>query len=173
MVFLYWISSPRGPHQYCIKHLPIVRSRSSQTSRDLTIRCLMPYQNDPQTLTQLLSRVDIQLLPIRWVIAVQVSQLGTNTLRYLAMYFNSISVKPFDGRCNTAKNLNKLQITMVTRIYHHQLFCNALYTYRPVQYTHTDQTTRMIYSGRMLGSCPANERRGYKLTPSLIGWAQT
>ena len=25
----------------------------------------------------------------------------------------------------------------------------------------------------ILGLCPANERRRYKVTPSLIGWAQT
>ena len=25
----------------------------------------------------------------------------------------------------------------------------------------------------ILGLCPANERRHYKITPSLIGWAQT
>ena len=28
-------------------------------------------------------------------------------------------------------------------------------------------------SGLILGLCPANERRCYKVTPSLIGWAQT
>ena len=28
-------------------------------------------------------------------------------------------------------------------------------------------------SGLILGLCPANERRRYKVTPSLIGWAQT
>ena len=28
-------------------------------------------------------------------------------------------------------------------------------------------------SGRILGLRPANERRRYKVTPSLIGWAQT
>ena len=30
-----------------------------------------------------------------------------------------------------------------------------------------------IYSERILGLRPANERRRYKVTPSLIGWAQT
>ena len=33
------------------------------------------------------------------------------------------------------------------------------------------------YNGRagnvVLGLCPANERRRYEVTPSLIGWAQT
>ena len=29
------------------------------------------------------------------------------------------------------------------------------------------------YPGLILGLCPANERRRYKVTPSLIGWAQT
>ena len=28
-------------------------------------------------------------------------------------------------------------------------------------------------AGLILGLCPANERRHYKVTPSLIGWAQT
>ena len=28
-------------------------------------------------------------------------------------------------------------------------------------------------TGLILGLCPANERRRYKVTPSLIGWAQT
>ena len=32
----------------------------------------------------------------------------------------------------------------------------------------TVQDTKLI-----LGLCPANERRRYKVTPSLIGWAQT
>ena len=30
-----------------------------------------------------------------------------------------------------------------------------------------------INSGLILGLRPANERRRYKVTPSLIGWAQT
>ena len=29
------------------------------------------------------------------------------------------------------------------------------------------------YTGLILGLCPANERRRYKVTPFLIGWAQT
>ena len=29
------------------------------------------------------------------------------------------------------------------------------------------------YTGLILGLRPANERRCYKVTPSLIGWAQT
>ena len=29
------------------------------------------------------------------------------------------------------------------------------------------------YSGLILGLCQANERRRYKVTPSIIGWAQT
>ena len=29
------------------------------------------------------------------------------------------------------------------------------------------------FTGLILGLCPANERRRYKVTPSLIGWAQT
>ena len=28
-------------------------------------------------------------------------------------------------------------------------------------------------AGLILGLCPANERRRYKVTPSLVGWAQT
>ena len=32
----------------------------------------------------------------------------------------------------------------------------------------TDVITELI-----LGLCPANERRRYKVAPSLIGWAQT
>ena len=28
-------------------------------------------------------------------------------------------------------------------------------------------------TGLILGLCPTNERRRYKVTPSLIGWAQT
>ena len=30
-----------------------------------------------------------------------------------------------------------------------------------------------MYTELILGSRPANERRRYKVTPSLIGWAQT
>ena len=30
-----------------------------------------------------------------------------------------------------------------------------------------------MYTGLILGLRPANERRRYKVTPSLIGWAQT
>ena len=30
-----------------------------------------------------------------------------------------------------------------------------------------------VHSGRILGLHPANERRRYKVTPSLIGWVQT
>ena len=28
-------------------------------------------------------------------------------------------------------------------------------------------------AGLILGQCPTNKRRRYKVTPSLIGWAQT
>ena len=35
-----------------------------------------------------------------------------------------------------------------------------------------DNTLTGIIIGLMLGFCPANERRRYKVTPSLIGWAQ-
>ena len=31
----------------------------------------------------------------------------------------------------------------------------------------------VMFSGLILGLRPANERRRYKVTPSLIGWAQT
>ena len=30
-----------------------------------------------------------------------------------------------------------------------------------------------VFLGLILGLHPANERRPYKVTPSLIGWAQT
>ena len=33
--------------------------------------------------------------------------------------------------------------------------------------------TTILLPGLILGLCPANERRRYKVTPSLIGWAQT
>ena len=38
-----------------------------------------------------------------------------------------------------------------------------------------DYSIQFIHSGTglILGLCPANERRRYKVTPSLIGWAQT
>ena len=32
---------------------------------------------------------------------------------------------------------------------------------------------RYMHTGLILGWCPANERRRYKVTPSLIGWGQT
>ena len=31
----------------------------------------------------------------------------------------------------------------------------------------------LYHTGQILGMCPANERRRYKATPFLIGWAQT
>ena len=31
----------------------------------------------------------------------------------------------------------------------------------------------VLRAGLILGLCPVNERRRYKATPSLIGWAQT
>ena len=31
----------------------------------------------------------------------------------------------------------------------------------------------IMSAGMILGFRPANERRGYKVTPSLIGWVQT
>ena len=40
--------------------------------------------------------------------------------------------------------------------------------------SHPHVWTKGVYiAGLILGSCPANERRRYKVTPSLIGWAQT
>ena len=35
------------------------------------------------------------------------------------------------------------------------------------------QVSLILSSGLLLGLCPANERHRYKVTPSLIGWAQT
>ena len=37
----------------------------------------------------------------------------------------------------------------------------------------TDNEWEMLESGLILGLRPANERRRYKVTASLIGWAQT
>ena len=37
----------------------------------------------------------------------------------------------------------------------------------------TAMLCRFQYAGLILGLHPANERRRYKVTPSLIGWAQT
>ena len=37
----------------------------------------------------------------------------------------------------------------------------------------TWRTSVMTSTGLILGLCPANERRRYKVVPSLIGWAQT
>ena len=36
-----------------------------------------------------------------------------------------------------------------------------------------DAYPNLFHSGLILGLRPANERRRYKVTPSLIGWAQT
>ena len=38
---------------------------------------------------------------------------------------------------------------------------------------HIDFGKEMRISGLIWGLHPANERRRYKVTPSLIGWAQT
>ena len=47
--------------------------------------------------------------------------------------------------------------------------CNKLMLHKcPEQYL-----TAQKYLGPILGFRPANERRRYKVTPSLIGWAQT
>ena len=37
----------------------------------------------------------------------------------------------------------------------------------------SDVVVAIQYTGLILGLRPANERRRYKVTPSLIGWAQT
>ena len=52
------------------------------------------------------------------------------------------------------------------------------HTYRHNTHKHMHAYVRAhkhthIYTGLILGLCPANERRRYKVTPSLIGWAQT
>ena len=39
--------------------------------------------------------------------------------------------------------------------------------------TTVDIGSRIYNAGLILGLPPANERRRYKVTPSLIGWAQT
>ena len=51
--------------------------------------------------------------------------------------------------------------------------CTA-YEYKPFHYV----TARIVFrskirTGLKLGLSPANERRRYKVTPSLIGWTQT
>ena len=38
---------------------------------------------------------------------------------------------------------------------------------------HLHQKSRVLVTGLILGLGPASERRRYKVTPSLIGWAQT
>ena len=45
-----------------------------------------------------------------------------------------------------------------------------------VRHTHLAETVQEMFdveSRLILGLRPANERRHYKVTPSLIGWAQT
>ena len=44
-------------------------------------------------------------------------------------------------------------------------------TLQVLKLKYTGQT--MAISGLILGLCPANERRCYKVMPSVIGWAQT
>ena len=46
---------------------------------------------------------------------------------------------------------------------------------KPKQHTDADQYKKAItiMSGLILGLRPAYEKRRYKVTPSLIGWAQT
>ena len=61
---------------------------------------------------------------------------------------------------------------------------SMLYTALPILWQVIDQTwntqkthwfcpSELAISGLILGLRPANERRRYKVTPSLIGWAQT
>ena len=40
-------------------------------------------------------------------------------------------------------------------------------------YSALDLQTHSVPSGLILGLHPANDRRRYKVTPSLIGWVQT
>ena len=42
-----------------------------------------------------------------------------------------------------------------------------------IHYTDVIWCCGMLNTGLIVGLRPANERRRYKVTPSLIGWAQT
>ena len=52
---------------------------------------------------------------------------------------------------------------------------NSVYIYCCRQYFHTEYKflIELLIVGLNLGVLPANERRRYKVTPPLIGWAHT
>ena len=42
-----------------------------------------------------------------------------------------------------------------------------------ILHPHASNMAKLHIPGLILGLCPANERRRYKVTPSLIDWVQT
>ena len=65
---------------------------------------------------------------------------------------------------NTQKGTNNTQTTLT------QMTNDAIITSLLRQ---NDVTLTYQWPGLILGLRPANERRRYKITPSLIGWPQT
>ena len=65
------------------------------------------------------------------------------------------------------------QKTYLKRVIRHYICRRFEYGSNPISQTWLQIPRIIARSGRVLGLRPANERRRYKVTPSLIGWAQT
>ena len=59
-------------------------------------------------------------------------------------------------------------VTGLLNVWRWRLGMSSIWTYMTMS-----EMIKNHYSGLILGLHPANERRRYKVTPSLIGWAQT
>ena len=64
----------------------------------------------------------------------------------------------------------QLQISIIVHIYNHTKQRQLRPIYADTWWSY--DRSKIIFPGMILGLHPANERRRYKVTPSLIGWAQ-
>ena len=102
----------------------------------------------------------------------------------LILMLNMICFKLKHIRIEIRITLMVLCKTMVSPVDEHWRYCSlvqshqygdqiAIYFSIDVVLTLSNRVIDHHYTELILGLCPANERRHHKVTPSLIGWAQT
>ena len=79
-------------------------------------------------------------------------------------------------RCNSIANALELRLSCTNPsilFWKFESLFLERYRYKPGMSFVSNSEKYHYVTGLILGLCPDNERRRYKVTPSLIGWVQT
>ena len=82
----------------------------------------------------------------------------------------AIVMSVYGSHCGLSNQSSPVTVVIKISVPLHTNIVSASLQYFMIQLCETDT---QYFSGLILGLCPANERRFYKVTSSLIGWAQT